>query len=514
MSSKIKEKLLRIPVFFEKVEEVSDNGIDNRFTKVKIFLMHLGENFNGSIFEKEVVDEAIPTLGYIPIVAFIEKNRAGELDCSDHRYVIVKDKNGIREEYRGSAYGVVTSSEDNDAHYEERLCDDGETRTFLVVNGLLWNMFDTGASDIMRRDIIKGQSMELFTDEDSIDGYEDENGIFHFTKFSFRAACILGDDFEPAMINSTVEVMFTMNDFVKSLHRELNDKYTTFTKIVNEKKTNQGGIETMPNTEMNTDFAQTVLEQFNDISTMVMNQESCVDRWGDKYPRYYAVDIQDNEVIVVDRNANYHYFGFPFTMNGDKAEIDFTCGKRKKLCYADYVDGETAPDDSFSFGKHIDEIEQKAFEKLSESDTKLNEALTDKNTAKTEYTKVKAELDGIKAEYDEIKPKYDTYVAEDTARKNAELETKKNAEFAKYEFAIGECSDFIELKNKKDELTIDEIKTQCAIMYARETLENRVQFSKNNMSGSGDVTAGVTNDEENNDDGYLHTKYGRISITR
>ena len=49
---------------------------------------------------------------------------------------------------------------------------------------------------------------------------------------------------------------------------ELNDKFTAFTKLVNE-KTNQGGIE-MPNTtEQNTDFAQTVLQQFEDISTMV-----------------------------------------------------------------------------------------------------------------------------------------------------------------------------------------------------------------------------------------------------
>ena len=70
----------------------------------------------------------------------------------------------------GSAYGVIMSSEDNNAHYEERLCEDGETRTFLVTEGIIWNVIEDGA-EIFHRDLVKGQSMELY--EKSIDGYED-----------------------------------------------------------------------------------------------------------------------------------------------------------------------------------------------------------------------------------------------------------------------------------------------------------------------------------------------------
>ena len=362
--SKVKKSALSFPVMFEKVEDIE--SIDGRFTKVKIWLMHLGENFNGSIFEKDVVDQAISTLEYIPIVAFIEENKTGEKDCSNHRYVITKDDKGIRRKYMGNAYGVVMSTEDNDAHYEERLCDDGETRTFLVVNGLIWNMFED-SSEIINRDLIKNQSMELWND--GIEGYEDENGIYHFTKFSFRAACILGDDYEPAMINSTVEVQFTMSDFVKNIQSELNDKFIAFTKMVNE-KTNQGGIETMSNT----DFSQTLLAQFEDISAMVRQHETFVDRWGYECSRYYAVDIQENEVIVVDRKYGYNYFGFAFTMNGDKAEIDFASGKRKKLCYEDYVEGTNAPEGSFDFGEHISEIEETAFAKVEDANAKVAEA--------------------------------------------------------------------------------------------------------------------------------------------
>ena len=65
----------------------------------------------------------------------------------------------------GNAYGVILSKEDNNAHYEERLCDDGIKRTFLVVDGLIWNIFEDSA-EILNRDLIKSHSMELVDTDD------------------------------------------------------------------------------------------------------------------------------------------------------------------------------------------------------------------------------------------------------------------------------------------------------------------------------------------------------------
>jgi hypothetical protein len=513
--SKIKKSALSFPVTFEKTEEIE--SADCRFTKVKIWLMHLGENFNGSVFEKDVVDKAIPTLGYIPIVAFLEQNKTGEKDCSNHRYVITKDDKGVRRKYVGNAYGVITSSEDNNAHYEERLCDDGETRTFLVVDGLVWNMFED-SSEIMNRDLIKSQSMELYDDGSCIDGYEDENGLFHFTDFSFRAACILGDDYDPAMINSTIEVQFAMSDFVKSIQSELDYKFTTFTKMVNE-KTNQGGIKNMPNT----DFTQTVLQQFEDISTMVKEYEAIVDRWGDSRPRYYAVDIQENEVIVVDRKSGYNYFGMAFTMNGDKAEIDFASGKRKKLRYEDYVEGTVAPEGGFDFGNHISEIEDVAFAKVEDANTKVSEAeekasefeakVSEFETKVSEFEAAKNEIEEkynqVNAEFEEMKPKYDDYVKAEQARVEAELDAQKVAEFAKYETILTDDVEFEALKEKKDEMTVKEIESELAIMFARKTLA-QTNFSKTKEDGM--MTAGIIDDSGK--DGFVATKYGYIPVRR
>ncbi len=490
--SKIKKSALSFPVTFEKVEEVGTT--DDRFTRVKVWLMHLGENLNKSAFEKSVVDKAIPTLQYIPIMGFVEMNEDNEKDFSDHRYVITKDEKGIRRKYLGTPYGVIKSSDDNNAHYEERLCDDGETRTFLVTEGVIWNVLEDGA-DIFHRDLVKNQSMELY--EKSIDGYEDENGIFHFTDFSFRAACVLGDDVTPAMTGSTIEVQFALSDFVQNIQSELNDKYTTFTKlteVVNE-KTN-GGAEIMNKT----DFAQTLLEQFSDISAMVKQHETFTDRWGYECSRYYAVDVQENEVIVVDAKNNYNYFGLSFTINGDKAEIDFESVKRKKLRYEDYEENSSI-EGAFDFGKHIEEITETAFAKVEEANTKVSEFETAKNEIEEKYNQVNAE-------FEEMKPKYDDYVKAEQARIEAELDAQKDAEFAKYETVLNDDVNFVALKEKKNEMTVKEIESECAILYARKNLA-QTNFSKSN---DGVMTAGLIDNDSK--DGFIETKYGYIPVGR
>jgi hypothetical protein len=505
--SNIKKSALSFPVTFEKVKDFE--AADDRFTKVKIWLMHLGKNLNNSAFEKSVVDKAIPTLEYIPIMGFIELNDDNEKDFSDHRYIITKDDKGVRRKYMGTPYGVIKSSDDNNAHYEERLCEDGETRTFLVTEGIIWNVLEDGA-EIFHRDLVKSQSMELY--EKSIDGYEDDDGIFHFTEFSFRAACVLGDDVTPAMTGSTVEVQFTLSDFVKDIQCELNDKYTTFTKlteVVNE-QTN-GGVEIMDNT----DFTQTLLSQFEDISAQVRQHETFTDRWGYECARYYAVDIQENEVIVVDAKNNYNYFGLSFTMSGDKAEINFESAKRKKLRYEDYVEGSSI-EGAFDFGKHIEEIENNAFAKVEEANTKASDAETkaaefeakvsEFETAKNE---IEEKYNQVNAEFEEMKPKYEDFVRAEQARIDAELDAQKDAEFAKYETILADDVNFAALKERKSELTVKEIEAECSILYTRKNLAN-ANFSNNN---GGVMTAGIISDNGVRE-GFVETKWGYIPVSR
>jgi predicted RNase H-like HicB family nuclease len=367
----------------------------------------------------------------------------------------------------------------------------------------------------MLSDIEKPQSMELYPYD--IDGYEDEDENFVFTKFSFDGCCILGSSVEPAMENAKIEVQFTMSDFVKTIQSELNDKFTTFTKLVNENN-NQGGIENMSNT----DFTQTLLAQFEDISAMVRQQETFTDKWGYECPRYYTVDVQDNEVIVVDAMNNYNYFGLSFAMNGDKAEIDFESAKRKKLRYENYEESSSI-EGAFDFGSHISEIQESAFAKVEAANTKISEAedkiaefetkvlefetkVSEIETAKNEFEE---KYNQINSEFEEMKPKYEEFVDAEKARIEAELDAQKDAEFAKYETVLTDNVEFEALKEKKAEMTVKEIESECAILYARKNL-SQASFSR---TDNGVITAGLV-DNDGKDGFVISSRYGCIPVKK
>lgn len=518
----MKKSICSLPIYFSVKNEISNK--DDRFLEVEIDVLHEGLNFNKSIFSKEVVDKNVDTIKNTPILGFIRELPDGENDFKGHEYIITKtDKLGLTRKYIGSAFGLIPES--CNARWITKMSEDGQERDYLRVDGLLWTKF-SDSIDIMMRDIEKPHSMELFPD--NIEGYEDEDGNFVFTSFDFDGCCILGstDDIQPAMISSNIkikdcEVQFVMKDFVKSIQTELNNKYSAFTKIVNDtpftkstdmvNENNKGGIETM----QNTDFS-TVLQMFNDISATIAQHEMIEDRWGDKYPRYYAVDIQGNEVIVVDRMNNYNYFGFSFAVNGDSVEIDFENGKRKKISYEDYVDGTTSPEGAFDFGKHIEEITETAFAKVEEANNKVSEAeekvsefeakVAEFETAKNE---IEEKYNQVNAEFEEMKPKYEDYVQAEQARIEAELDAQKDAEFAKYETVLNDDVNFTTLKEKKAELTVKEIESECAILYARKNLA-QTNFSKSN---DGIMTAGLISDDGIADN-YVLTKYGAVRKSR
>lgn len=473
--------------------EVSDG--DTRFLKITIDLLNEGENLNGSYFSKEVVDENIDSLYNIPVLGFIAyDNYTNDNDFKGHEYTIKRTENGVERIYAGRAYGIIPESAN--PRWITKMCSDGVERNTLQLDALLWEQF-SDATSIIRRDTEKAQSLEL--EVTSIDGYDDdEDGLFHFTSLKFSGACILGDGVEPAMIDANVkinEVNFSVDEFTKKLQSELNDKFTAFTKLVEENNI-QGGVRNMPNP----DFSQTVMQQFQDIAAAVSGYETVKDYWGDDVARYSVVDIQDSEVIVVDCGDGYNYYSFPFTMDGDKPVIDFACKKRKKVSYQDYEEGTPVIEGAFSFGEHITAFEKVVGEKLEEAENKVTEAENAKAEIESDFAQVKSELD-------EIKPKYEEYEASEAQRKADEINAEKDAKFAEYEDVLGENAEFAAIKEKRDELSVDEIEKECAVLYVKATRAAKTNFSKNSNA----AVIGVMNDVDDDVlDGYVSTKYGYI----
>lgn len=192
-----------VPMMTQPLKEFSADK-DVRFTKVKIWLMHMGQNLNGSIFTKPVVERAIPSLANTPIVGSTMFNENGDEDFGGHGIDVKVSEDGeVKLVNTTVPYGVIPA--DNNAQFETRLCDDGIEREFLTCEGLLWNKWDDAVDIIVNKAGVTGQSMEL--DRNYSGNFS--NGVFEFTDFKFNGACLLGKDETPAMANSTVEMVFS-----------------------------------------------------------------------------------------------------------------------------------------------------------------------------------------------------------------------------------------------------------------------------------------------------------------
>lgn len=200
-----------IPISFEKITDYKVE--DTRFTKVKIYVLHTGLNLNNSVFEKESVEAAIPSIYNTSILGFIEENSNGDEDFSDHRISLSIEKGKIKSTYKGSAYGVIPES--CNPRWEKKVCDDGVEREFLCVDGLLWNKFEA-SKDIYDRDLFKDQSMEL---ADNYEGHFDKDGHFVFSKFFFDGCCALSNGVLPAMTGASINVNFSVDEIQAKLEQ-------------------------------------------------------------------------------------------------------------------------------------------------------------------------------------------------------------------------------------------------------------------------------------------------------
>jgi hypothetical protein len=360
----------------------------------------------------------------------VEDNSDGEVDFSDHRMVLVKEDGKFKVKYIGQAIGVIP--ENNNAQFEMRVGDDGVEREYLTVDGLVWSKWDDPI-DIFNRDMMKSQSMEL---HDDYEGEWGEDGMFHFTKFSFFGACALGKDVLPAMVNSTIEAQFSYND----MFNEIQEKMEQFKHIFN--LSNEGGKEVvnekldllakyslteedLKSKEINLeDYSVEELEnKLKEISAppadfaLVASQlreeirgelykEYTEDDWGYKSRSYWYVDHTDEMVIAEDAMDNYRLVGMPYSMNGDVVSIDFASKKRVKLAYETFegeadVQFNLTSKDKAEYDLNVKEKQlEKSFTDAQES--AVNEVKNDFNTLSENYTKLEEEVNGLR-EFKELK---------------------------------------------------------------------------------------------------------------
>lgn len=185
----------------KKFELEMKQSLSPLFSLAKIYVMHTGENVNGSIISKETVERNIHTIKNIPIVGeYIRedknfKGHGGELSIEDDEIVYINTTAPI---------GVIP---ENAETYWEIVTDDyGEEKEYLVVdNALIWNRDEKMVEALKGNEF--GQSMEI-----TITNYFDlADGYCDIQDFYFTAFCVLGIDrdgvgyVQPAFDNAKIK---------------------------------------------------------------------------------------------------------------------------------------------------------------------------------------------------------------------------------------------------------------------------------------------------------------------
>ncbi len=492
---------------FEKIKDTEDT----RFTKVKIWLMHLGENRNKSYFSKEHVEAAIPSLANTPILGYIKTDDTGEEDFSDHRSIVVKEDGKVKVKYICNAYGLIP--ETNNAKFEMKRDSDGIEREYLTVEGELWNKWDDPI-DIMERDSVKNQSMELHKDAEGF--FDKKTKLFHFTNFKFFGACILGDDVKPAMSGSTVELAFSQTDFNEYILGQIEEFKLAFSQyqasnndedinknkesdemkdkllkialkfsLTEEQLTEKGIDLTTFSSEEDfeakltelTNFSlsseQLVLEFRNQLRTKFTEK----DDYGYKYKSYdyYYVDYIDGQVIAQSNVDGGRVVGFSYSLKGDKPVLDFESKKVKKILYADVDNGEDVSA-LFSVKESVDlvlelkekEVEVKFSEKIQVKDTEIQEVSSNFETTKTELDEVKTKFQELVTEIEPLR--------EFKANADKDLhEENMNALFTK--FSQLEEEDIADLKEKMFELKLEDAEKELTYRLGKKAVEGNLNFS-------------------------------------
>ncbi len=477
------QKQKRLPVAFTINECVETD--DSRFLAITIDVLHTGLNFNGSIFDKEVVDACAESIKNTPVLGYIALNPDGELDFQGHKYKLIKDENGKRYVYAGSAYGVIPES--CNYRWIEKVCSDGICREFFQVDALLWTKFDDAVT-IFERDGGKPQSMEL--ELSSITGEEQEDGTFKFTEFKFDGCCLLSstdEKIQPAMIDSEAVAQYTVSNIAQEIKEKLQEcsLFTAAGKELIGKEDDNMAKDVAPN------FTLNLMEQLDEIHA-ILDEKTFRDKWGWECSQFCFVDVQDDEVIVMDRADHYRMYGMKFSMENDEIKIDFDSAVRKKTKYEN-IEGAGSENE-------IDVFE-KAFDGLADYMNNQVEAVTkEKETAEQNYTTVKND-------YDEMKPKYDAYVADEQKRQADAAEAAKDAEFAKFDQHLGDNADYINMKENRNDFTVEQIQNQCAILFTEKNLNaNFSRKDKNPAPMVADVFEQKPAVEVNSRYGILPTK--------
>lgn len=491
------EKFKKIPLKFEVKKEFELKEDDIRYSLAKLYIMHDGRNYNGSSFSKEVIEACKHTAYNMPIIGYIEDG-----DFSDHRYEIEKDENG---EYqyvcKEQAVGVIPESAD--LYMEERVCDDGIKRNYLVAdNVIIWRKWND-VNKIFDDESQKWHSCEL---SDNYEGrFDRDKNEFVFDKFEFFGFTVLGDKYSPAMKDSNIEIKQFAKVNTEVIEENLSKFMKNFSKEV-------GNLTVKDNKSFEEENKETeVVEEINkesevlDQETEQVEESSSEEDNNENSSESEAVDNEDNS--NGNQNEEQEFSNkreFTFSLSHE----DIRSKLYSKLWEVEDADGDwyfiqKTTNEYFIYMNYDSDVVYKQNYTVDGDEvsfsgerTKMYYTLVDEETYNSishkTYSQLEVELGKSAIELNDVKSKFNTLEVE-----NKELkEFKANVEKEKIKFEVDEVVskfssltelEYADLRDKAYSLTItkEELEEKLYALVGRknfslnsdEKLESQTRFN-------------------------------------
>lgn len=447
-------------------------------------ICYTGENRNGSFISKEAIQRSIKTIYNCPIVC--NYNRESDT-FGGHDIEVARDEDGMYIVNLTQPIGCIPESAK--VWFDEFEEEDGTVNEYLYAEVLLWKRQE--AYRKIKKDGIARHSMEI-----SVKNGRTIDGIYVIDDFEFTAFAIIG--VEPCFEGSALEV-FSKQDFKKQFNEMINDIRENFKSInssfevVDTQFTNstEGGetalderLELLSAYEISVDSLDFSIEDFtleelrekleaiktssapndaintnNDDTSnysltnnlleeihRALEAETMQREWGE-CARYYYVDsdFENNEIYCWD-GIDWLLYGFTFSLDGDKVNIDFSCKKRKKYVIVDFDEGEQESPFAGAFAKLEEIIHNNA--EISEKYQVASDTIVSMETELDELRKFKADT-------------------EDAIAKNARDEV-----LALFTDLVG-IEAFDELSENSAEYSIEELEEKCYAIRGRNSTDTK-----------------------------------------
>ena len=441
--------VIQTPGIFS-AEDHSKDGL----LSVKLQACHTKLNRNQSYISEENMKKALPSFSNRPIMGFIHQLDDGSWDFHSHDAIITNDGENDEGtiEYLEIPVGVIPESCNAQLVYDEE-----KQRTYVEVNGYIYEEYSK-AAEILQEQGEHKVSVEIAIYEMS---YNAKEKYLNITDFYFSAVTILGrnEDGSPVhegMAGSNITLGSFSQENNSVVNDDINKKLFEMLTKLNDtldnlnKNNKKGAVNNM-------NKFNELLEQYNvTIEDVTFEYEGVAD---EELEKLFAEHFDKTEPVAEPEPEKF-VLSYELFHEDIRAALYNLLGAANDSVYTFIVE---VYDDYFVYEKWnwddgSDKFFRQHYTKNGDEVSLSDEAVEVFPMFATNDEKNALEL--MRTQFDELKQ----FKAD--IEKQADKEAKE-AIFARKEYGImAENEKFIELKNKMDEFSVEDIENQAKLIFA------------------------------------------------